>query len=183
MPPWPPRLQSNPNLSNPRAPTIAPHNRPAQSDAIVQPGPSLHTNLANSPQPNSHQEREYVSNSSGHGRSRSHPFPTLFSPGKKNASSSRRGTHLEHFDGDTTDDDGIPPAVEGRQRPSDKDMAKGKCMTCDAPVKWPKTLKHFRCTICMTVNDVQPFEENDNLASTPFRPVGQRGAIKQWLII
>lgn len=29
-------------------------------------------------------------------------------------------------------------------------------MTCDSTVRWPRDLKVFRCTICLTVNDLEP---------------------------
>ena len=32
-------------------------------------------------------------------------------------------------------------------------------MTCDATVRWPQGLKVFRCTTCLTINDLEPFTE------------------------
>ena len=34
----------------------------------------------------------------------------------------------------------------------------GKCVTCDSTVRWPQDLKVFRCTTCLTINDLEPFE-------------------------
>ncbi|ROV95163.1 hypothetical protein VSDG_05798 [Cytospora chrysosperma] len=36
----------------------------------------------------------------------------------------------------------------------DKDFASGNCMTCGALSRWPKGLKVFKCTLCMTINDL-----------------------------
>lgn len=36
----------------------------------------------------------------------------------------------------------------------DKDFASGNCMTCGALSRWPKGLKVFKCTLCVTINDL-----------------------------
>ncbi|OTB05388.1 hypothetical protein M426DRAFT_72892 [Hypoxylon sp. CI-4A] len=36
------------------------------------------------------------------------------------------------------------------------DFATGNCMTCASLVRWPKELPVFRCTICLTINDIKP---------------------------
>jgi E3 ubiquitin-protein ligase HECTD2 len=93
-----------------------------------------------------------------HGRSMSHPFPSLFSTKKK-----RNGeTTVAGFE--STDDDGISPhaprnipqQAAGKQKVPDKDLMTGKCMTCDSMVRWPKELTVFRCTVCFTINDLKP---------------------------
>lgn len=38
----------------------------------------------------------------------------------------------------------------------EKDLTTGKCMTCDSMVRWPKNLSVFRCTVCLTINDLKP---------------------------
>ena len=53
------------------------------------------------------------------------------------------------------------PSVRGHHRNGSsvggsKDFAAGRCMTCGSLVRWPRELCMFRCTICMTVNDLQP---------------------------
>jgi E3 ubiquitin-protein ligase HECTD2 len=93
-----------------------------------------------------------------HGRSMSHPFPSLFSAKKKRHGETAVGGS------ESTDDDGTfpqagrnvtqPPA--GKQKVLDKDLMTGKCMTCDSMVRWPKELKVFRCTVCLTINDLNP---------------------------
>lgn len=101
-----------------------------------------------------------------HGRSVSHPFPSFFNPGKKIGS---RGHARDAFGLDSTDDESIvtpngalPSAStkfaqgKARQGGAEKDLITGKCMTCDSLVRWPKELNVFRCTICLTINDLKP---------------------------
>lgn len=94
-----------------------------------------------------------------HGRSMSHPFPTLFSGKKRRTADSAGAPGFE-----STDDDSTLPSVARensqisapKQKVSDKDLTTGKCMTCDSMVRWPKDLKVFRCTVCLTINDLVP---------------------------
>ncbi len=37
-----------------------------------------------------------------------------------------------------------------------KDFATGSCMTCGSLVRWPRELRVFKCTICLTINDLGP---------------------------
>jgi E3 ubiquitin-protein ligase HECTD2 len=89
----------------------------------------------------------------------SHPFPSLFSGKKK-----RQGGTAEAIGFESTDDELMTPDVAGYTTPTsntrlkvpDKDLTTGRCMTCDSMVRWPKDLKVFRCTVCMTINDLRP---------------------------
>jgi E3 ubiquitin-protein ligase HECTD2 len=89
----------------------------------------------------------------------SHPFPSLFSAKKK-----RIGEPATTAGFESTDDDAISPIATqntpnnhaSKQKVVDKDLTTGKCMTCDSMVRWPKELKVFRCTVCMTINDLKP---------------------------
>jgi E3 ubiquitin-protein ligase HECTD2 len=93
-----------------------------------------------------------------HGRSMSHPFPSLFSAKKK------RHGETAGAGAESTDDDGssfqarrnVAQQPAGKQKVPDKDLMTGKCMTCDSMVRWPKELKVFRCTVCLTINDLKP---------------------------
>ncbi|KAL3417785.1 HECT-domain-containing protein [Phlyctema vagabunda] len=112
--------------------------------------PTLHTQNSRRTQPDS-----------SHGRSMSHPFPSLF-PGKKKHSGdspTRAPTGFESTDDDSTyASNSVPKSSSNNHKHtkvSDKDLKTGKCMTCDSTVRWPKELKLFRCTICLTVNDIQ----------------------------
>ncbi|ROW17220.1 hypothetical protein VPNG_01200 [Cytospora leucostoma] len=100
-----------------------------------------------------------------HGRSRSHPFPALF-PSKRKSPSKKPSP--DDFDSDSDSDAemlGLGPGSRSKapvqstspssKRPAgDKDFASGNCMTCGALSRWPKGLKVFKCTLCMTINDL-----------------------------
>lgn len=104
---------------------------------------------------------------SSHGRSMSHPFPSLFSSKKKMAP---KNPSPDDFDSDSDSDAemlGLGPGSKQKRpaqpagpfkvngRPTtDKDFASGNCMTCGAMSRWPKGLKVFKCTLCMTINDL-----------------------------
>ncbi|PKY04369.1 ubiquitin-protein ligase [Aspergillus campestris IBT 28561] len=50
---------------------------------------------------------------------------------------------------------------KGLPRPSPaEDLTSGRCMTCNSTVRWPKHLKVFRCTECLTVNDLEACRES-----------------------
>ncbi|KAF4983749.1 hypothetical protein FZEAL_901, partial [Fusarium zealandicum] len=98
-----------------------------------------------------------------HTRSMSQPFPSLFSSKKKRQNSVGAPPPDLGF----ADDDAAMP----RQAPKNharipshtrggpagsKDFATGNCMTCGSLVRWPRELKVFKCTICTTVNDLEP---------------------------
>lgn len=89
---------------------------------------------------------------SRHGRSISHPFPSLFQGKNK-----RHGDRAVAID--STEEDHHSQMKSPNTRPSriaDKDLMTGRCMTCDSMVRWPKGLGVFRCTVCMTINDLNP---------------------------
>ena len=98
--------------------------------------------------------------SSSHTRSMSHPFPSLFI-GKKN----NGGKKSKDTGADSEGEAMISPALarQTAQNPTakqpkaqDRDLMTGKCMTCDSLVRWPKELNVFRCTVCLTINDLKP---------------------------
>lgn len=100
-----------------------------------------------------------------HGRSISHPFPSLFSNKKKHHGEPAPVAGVE-----SADEDSISPSAtrtltqnptptstpKHKQKVPDKDLKTGKCMTCDSMVRWPKELKVFRCTVCSMINDLKP---------------------------
>ncbi|KAH8899525.1 HECT-domain-containing protein [Thozetella sp. PMI_491] len=92
-----------------------------------------------------------------HGRSMSQPFPSLFSGGLRKAKQSLGGG------GDDSDSDQgqmpkhkKPAGFRGHRPQASKDFATGHCMTCGSLVRWPRELQVFKCTICLTINDLQP---------------------------
>ncbi|KAM5351989.1 hypothetical protein ACJ41O_004712 [Fusarium nematophilum] len=98
-----------------------------------------------------------------HTRSMSQPFPSLFSSKKKRQNSVGAPPPDLGF---ADDDAAMPrqPPKNHARNPShtrggpagSKDFATGNCMTCGSLVRWPRELKVFKCTICTTVNDLEP---------------------------
>ncbi|KAL2840256.1 hypothetical protein BJX68DRAFT_189208 [Aspergillus pseudodeflectus] len=110
----------------------------------------------------------------GHSRSISQPFASLSAAGKRrNRSISKEATLDTDDDDDDDDDDDIylPNPISSSPRkgpprvPPKDDLITGKCMTCNNTVRWPRNLKVFRCTECLTVNDLEPYQETRNLGS------------------
>ena len=99
-----------------------------------------------------------------HGRSYSHPFPSIFGSGKK----------AEKMSGNVFNEDAlnrlnktpwIPIGLASKDQMAsngnclqkvDKDLVTGRCSTCDSRVRWPRHLDVFRCTVCLMVNDLKP---------------------------
>ena len=90
-----------------------------------------------------------------HARSMSNPFPALFSGRKRKnkRSDSTAGSRFPYLDSSDSDDavDMASPRAAAA-----KDFVTGSCMTCGSTVRWPKVLDVFKCTICVTVNDLVP---------------------------
>lgn len=97
--------------------------------------------------------------SRGHSRSISNPFSGI---GKRRKSPSR------FLDSDDDDEVTFPlPEVSSSASPKKPlpplpdNMLTGRCMTCNAAVKWPANLKVFRCTQCLAVNDLEPAKSKE----------------------
>ncbi|KAF4450978.1 other hect domain ubiquitin protein ligase E3 [Fusarium austroafricanum] len=104
-----------------------------------------------------------------HTRSMSQPFPSLFSSKKKRQNSVGAPPPDLGF----ADDDAAMPRQAPKthaRTPShsrnglvgSKDFATGNCMTCGSLVRWPRELKVFKCTICTTVNDLEPLSTDQD---------------------
>lgn len=115
---------------------------------------------------------ETANSALSHSRSFSHPFPSFL--GRKR-SDKKHGSKQESLVFDSTDEEVSYGRVSGPQRVTghtvpnivEKEPVTGKCMTCDSTVRWPQGLKVFRCTICLTINDLEPFLEVKSGAPTP----------------
>lgn len=94
-----------------------------------------------------------------HGRSMSHPFPSLFPGKKKHFSDKAGGTGFESTDDESGSSQFVqnPPPISSIKQGKlpDRDLTTGNCMTCDSLVRWPKELSVFRCTVCLTINDLK----------------------------
>ena len=160
MPPWPPRPQSN----NPNG-TIS--NSPSTQGDINRSLPPLPSTVVELDLPTLYPRRraEADSTSTKHGRSFSHPFP-FFGTGSRR---SQKRVHPKNKIGvDSTDDDSIDDGQSNRspnvqlRKPcgtASSEPMTGRCIACDSAVRWPRELRVFRCTICLTVNDLEPSQE------------------------
>lgn len=100
----------------------------------------------------------------GHNRSMSNPFPSLFSNKKKKAKK-RATSGLS--DSEISDDASpMPRSRNGKQVPAHTQTAAtrgrtntnscmtGPCITCGSLMRWAQGVEAFRCSICLTVNDL-----------------------------
>ncbi|KAM0284582.1 hypothetical protein ACHAQH_001948 [Verticillium albo-atrum] len=90
------------------------------------------------------------------------PFPSLFSSKKK------QRPDPAHDDSDDSRND-LPVTrsaakthTRGNMSQGNRDFATGNCMTCNSLVRWPRDLKVFKCTVCVTVNDLSPEEQAEH---------------------
>ncbi|KAL4928560.1 uncharacterized protein BDV17DRAFT_92925 [Aspergillus undulatus] len=106
----------------------------------------------------------------GHTRSISQPFASAFTGvGKRRNKSISAEASLDTDDDDDDDDiylpnpnplSSSPRKGHGHPRVQPKEeLTTGRCMTCNSTVRWPRNLKVFRCTECLTVNDLEPYQE------------------------
>jgi E3 ubiquitin-protein ligase HECTD2 len=157
MPTWPARFHSNPSPSSADAPHSVPSSpplNPAEKPTVRPPSPPT---IA-PPTPPSRR---------AHSRSISHPFPSLFGGSKKSDKRIGRELFLDSTDDEATQhvrgSRSNSPHKQSLRAPLSEELVTGKCMTCDSTVRWPRTLKVFRCTICLMINDLEPFLEPRSL--------------------
>ncbi|MCJ1392434.1 putative E3 ubiquitin-protein ligase [Xylographa bjoerkii] len=108
-----------------------------------------------------------------HGRSISHPFPTLFGGGKRK--NSKADIHTNRGDIDTGEEEEeaeyrkpLPqtPSQTAAAQDMDQLLITGRCATCDALVRWPRHLEVYRCTVCLMINDLKPASRDTAEASS-----------------
>lgn len=170
MPSWPSRLIHAPSgtpSSHPPAPAPIVHDKsrphaPAQHQAFVE-RPTLYPSQSqrtgpSPPRPGSSSSPQHI-----HHRSTSHPLPRLF--GRKKSSG-----NIRVAPDDVPLDDALVPVldqpplsnptktVNGKGRADDDGNATKSCMCCDSKVRFPKGLKVFRCTSCLTINDLEIYQ-------------------------
>ncbi|KAF2458675.1 hypothetical protein BDY21DRAFT_341019 [Lineolata rhizophorae] len=99
-----------------------------------------------------------------HARSFSHTFPALFGVGRRKSS---KNIHADFVDDSSSDDEieardtqvssnSPQKRAPGGSKQEDSDMTIGNCMVCDSRISWPKGKNVFRCTVCVTINDLEP---------------------------
>ncbi|KAJ9613984.1 putative E3 ubiquitin-protein ligase [Cladophialophora chaetospira] len=90
-----------------------------------------------------------------HSRSFSHPFPAIFGS-KKTEKKTRHGGEFDGTrDARHEEVNSRNPTGESSLPRGDRQPVTGRCMTCDSTVRWPQGLKVFRCTTCLTINDLE----------------------------
>lgn len=97
-----------------------------------------------------------------HGRSLSHPFPSLFTGRRKKQKSQAPGDVSDLSTDECGNASGQPrtPQHSTRSRNCGKrDFVTGNCMVCGSLVRWPQGLTVFKCTVCLTINDLLPDQE------------------------
>lgn len=101
----------------------------------------------------------------GHSRSLSHPFPSFFGGRRQDKKSQQRSTQDEVDSSEDSTNNLKRSGTKSKQAANslahntpNKQPATGKCMTCDSTVRWPQDLKTFRCTTCLTINDLESVE-------------------------
>lgn len=99
---------------------------------------------------------ENTSLSQAHTRSFSHPISSFFGSKKNDKKSAARQGSKDH---NADEQKANPLASTTNNKAGKPEPVTGKCMTCDATVRWPQGLKVFRCTTCLTINDLEPFTE------------------------
>ena len=157
MPPsWPSRLLSGSSTptSNTAAPSPSSRTTSYSKPLPAVPCASQPTLLAQPPSPT----RSSTPRQPTHTRSSSHPLPRLFSRKKSS------GALKQILDSDTPLDDTLVPILDGPSAASpsrtptykrkDDPNALGQCMCCDSRVRFPRELRVFRCTNCLTINDL-----------------------------
>ncbi|KAK2018852.1 HECT-domain-containing protein [Colletotrichum eremochloae] len=101
-----------------------------------------------------------------HSRSMSHPFPSLFSSKKKRPGAAH-DTDSEDDAPVMTKPSGNSTHKRGGTNGGSRDFATGNCMTCGSLVRWPRELKVFKCTVCVTINDIHPDQPGTRANSGP----------------
>ena len=97
-----------------------------------------------------------------HGRSISNPFPSFFqSKGKRQGGGASSSIEPVEKNKLSQAIQTSPQHAPGKgSRVPDKDPMTGNCMTCSSTVRWPKELLVFRCTVCLTINDLEVTSAN-----------------------
>lgn len=170
MPPW--QYRVHPQTSN--APAARPFT--GQTDTN-RPLPQISPTAIDLSVPTLHPRRRGDSDaaSAKHGRSFSHPFPSFFGGGTRRAEKRnplKNTINVDSTDEDDSTGDGRPQ--QSSNTPSRKPSINaggepmiGRCMACDSTVRWPRDLKVFRCTICLTVNDLEPYLDTNQQRPGP----------------
>lgn len=94
-----------------------------------------------------------------HQRSLSDKIPSFFNGTKKKSQHptdfESSSVPLEHS-AESSDRQSHPRY--GRTNVDDSELETGRCPTCNAKVRWPRTVAEFRCGSCLMINDLKPIQ-------------------------
>ena len=159
MPSWSSRLTSSGNPTSPR------------TDGVASNVGLATVSMAGHTPPDAADSRQRSDSNSlsprpNHGRSVSHPFPSILGGSKRIERKAVSQIPLPaELDIEELDDEMLgvrsgsnfsPMPTQKVPMPVDKDLVAGRCATCNTTVRWPRHLDVYRCTICHMINDLKP---------------------------
>ena len=177
MPSWPSRLLSG-NSTSPASSRI---DGVAPNAGITTVTTAGNTPLVTADSPSRSNPNSLSPRPSQHGRSVSHPFPSILGGSKRIERKAvsqippPADLDIEELDDEMLSFKPGPSLLQMPNQkapmPADKDLVAGRCATCDTIVRWPRHLDVYRCTICHMINDLKPqiqaLEPPSKAASSP----------------
>jgi hypothetical protein len=162
---WPPRFTSFTSSSSGNA------NRPPPACPPQEPPLSSRPTQSSSPRQQPHT------------RAVSHPLPRIF--GKKKSAPVLRSIPLdEHLvpvlDAGPSGGPSLDKPIGGRKK--DEELITRQCMCCDNKVRFPRDLNVFRCTNCLTINDLEPYVKQDRDPKSSTYPGQQQGPRREFTV-
>lgn len=118
-----------------------------------------------------------------HTRAVSHPLPKIF--GKKKSAPVLRSIPLdEHLvpvlDAGPSGEPILDKPIGGRKK--DGELITRQCMCCDNKVRFPRDLHVFRCTNCLTINDLEPYVKQARDPKSSTYPGQQQGQQRESIV-
>lgn len=167
---WPPRFTSLTSGSSGNA-NRPPPSSPPRVSRDQQPPPAPRSAQSSSPRQQPHT------------RAVSHPLPRIF--GKKKSAPVLRSVPLdEHLvpvlDAGPPGGPVLDKPIGGRKK--DEELITRQCMCCDNKVRFPRDLHVFRCTNCLTINDLEPYVKQARDPKSSTYPGKQQGPQRESIV-
>ena len=167
---WPPRFTSLTSGSSGNA-NRAPPASPPRVSRDQHPPPAPRPAQSSSPRQQPHT------------RAVSHPLPRIF--GKKKSAPVLRSVPLdEHLvpvlDAGPSGGPTLDKPIGGRKK--DEELITRQCMCCDNKVRFPRDLHVFRCTNCLTINDLEPYVKQARDPKSSTYPGQQQGPQRESIV-